>query len=135
MVAAMVIAALGATALQAQVKQGKTRPAKTSQLMKGIVKPNCGDAKKLSDAGPANDDEWADLALKAALLNEVSFSLMDDGRCPDGTWADSTTKMLREGSANLMKAADAKDAAAAKTAMGTILKSCKSCHDAHKKEH
>ena len=132
--AAVVVAlTLAAGALQAQVKQGKTRPAKTGQLMKGIVKPNCGDAKKLSDAGPASDDEWADLAVKAALLNEVSYSLMEDGRCPDGTWADATTKMLREGSAGLLKAAEAKDAAAAKAAMGNVLKSCKSCHDAHKK--
>ncbi|MCC7376448.1 MAG: cytochrome c [Verrucomicrobiales bacterium] len=132
--AAIAIAVLGATALHAQVKQGKTRPAKTGQLMKGIVKPNCGDAKKLLDAGPSKDEDWTDLSLKAALLNEVSFSLMDDGRCPDGVWADSTTKMLREGSANLLKAAEAKDAAAAKTALGTVMKSCKTCHDEHKKD-
>ena len=58
-----------------------------------------------------------------------------DGRCPDGAWADATTKLLREGSAGLLKAAEAKDAAAAKAAMGSVLKSCKSCHDAHKKDH
>ena len=134
--AAVVVAVtFGAGALHAQVKQGKTRPAKTGQLMKGIVKPNCGDAKKLSDAGPASDAEWSDLALKASLLNEVSYALMDDGRCPDGAWADATTKLLRERSASLLKAAEAKDAAAAKAAMGSVLKSCKSCHDAHKKDH
>ncbi len=133
-VAVVVALSLGAGALQAQVKQGKTRPAKTGQLMKGIVKPNCGDAKKLSDAGPTSAEEWADLGVKAALLNEVSYSLMEDGRCPDGAWAEAAGKLLRDGSAGLLKAVEAKDAAAAKAAMGSVLKSCKTCHEAHKKD-
>ncbi|MCC6883880.1 MAG: cytochrome c [Verrucomicrobiales bacterium] len=125
---------LGTGVIQAQVKQGKSRPAKTAQLMKGIVKPNCGDAKKLTDAGPASAEEWADLGVKAALLNEASYSLMEDGRCPDGTWAEAAGKLLRDGSAGVLKAVEAKDAAAAKAAMGGVLKSCKTCHDAHKKD-
>ena len=34
----------------AQKTKGKTRPALTKQLMKGLVFPNCGDLKKLLDA-------------------------------------------------------------------------------------
>ena len=59
---------------------------------------------------------------------------MDDGRCPDGVWADATTKALRQGSADLVKALQAKDHDAAKTAFGAMTKSCKACHDKHK-EH
>ena len=59
---------------------------------------------------------------------------MDDGRCPDAVWADATTKLLRAGSADLLKAIEAKDHAAAKAAFGSLTKSCKTCHDAHKKK-
>jgi cytochrome c556 len=57
---------------------------------------------------------------------------MDDGRCPDGVWAEATTKALREGSASLLKAIEAKDVAAAKAAFGATTKSCGGCHEKHK---
>jgi cytochrome c556 len=69
------------------------------------------------------------------MMNEGSYLLMDDGRCPDGTWADASTKMMRQGSEEILKAIEAKDLAAAKTAFGTMTKSCKACHDAHKEKH
>ncbi len=130
--AALTLAVAGV--LHAQVKQGKTRPAKTGHLMKGIVKPNCDALKKGLEAAPADDKTWASLAVNAGVLNESSYTLMDDGRCPDAVWADATTKMLRAGSADLIKAIEAKDHAAAKAAFGSLTKSCKTCHDAHKKK-
>lgn len=116
----------------AQVKQGKTRLLKTSQLMSGLVKPNCDALKKGIIDGSPSGDAWDELAAKAALLNEASFILMDDGRCPDGVWADATTKKLREGSGALVKALEAKDLAASKTAFKTMTESCKGCHEKHK---
>jgi cytochrome c556 len=113
----------------AQVKQGKARPAKTGALMKGIVKPHCTDLKKALDSTPATDEAWDAITTHAAILNEISYSLMEDGRCPDGVWADSTTKQLRAGSADLLKAAEAKDLAAAKKAFGSIGASCNKPHD------
>src|SRR5579862_412459 len=76
------LAALGLLAenAHAQKTKGKTRPALTKQLMKGIVAPNCGDLKKALDAETTN---WDDVALRAAVLNEAGHFLMDDGRCPD----------------------------------------------------
>lgn len=134
------LAAVAALALAtsfgiAQVKQGKARPAKTGALMKGIVKPHCGDLKKALDNPPSSDEAWDAIATHAAVLNEISYALMDDGRCPDGVWADSTTKQLRAGSADLLKATEAKDHAAAKKAFGTLAQSCKACHDKHKEKH
>lgn len=121
---------------QAQVKQGKTRALKTGQLMKLVVKPQCDALKKaLVDGAPASEEAWDSVAASAALLNETSFILMDDGRCPDGVWADATTKALREGSASVLKAAEAKDAAAAKAAFGAMTKSCGGCHEKHKPKH
>ncbi len=121
-------------AVNAQVKKGKTRPLTTEFLMEGVVKPNCDALKKGLDAGPADDKAWHKLTVSAALLNEASYTLMDDGRCPDGVWADAATKALRNGSADLLKALEAKDGAAAKSAFGAMTKACKACHDKHKEK-
>jgi cytochrome c556 len=116
----------------AQVKKGKTRPASTSALMKGLVKPHCDAVKKGVDAAAISDEGWQTLAVDAALLSEASYVLMDDGRCPDKVWADAASKTLREGTAALLKAIDAKDQPAAKKAFGDLTKSCKGCHETHK---
>lgn len=116
----------------AQVKKGKSRIMKTSQFMSGVVKPNCGAIKKGLEAGPADDDAWADIAMQAAILNEASYNLMEDGRCPDGTWAGAVNKKLREGSSQIVAAADAKDLEAAQAGFKLMTQSCKECHDAHK---
>jgi cytochrome c556 len=134
-IAAVAALTLGGIQLAtAQVKKGKTRALKTSQLMKGIVKPHCEAVKKGIDAGPADDKAWEELALHASLLNEASFTLMEDGRCPDGDWANAATKSLRTGSASLLSAIEMKDTAGAKAAFGAMTKSCKECHDKHKKK-
>jgi cytochrome c556 len=116
----------------AQVKQGKARPLTTSQLMKGMAKPSSTALKDGLAAAPADDKAWDQLAMHAALLNEVSFILMEDGRCPDAVWSDAATKSLREGSADLLKAIQARNAGDARAAFGSMMKSCKACHDKHK---
>jgi cytochrome c556 len=131
-IGAVSVCVLIGAAVNAQVKKGKTRPLQTAWLMKGVVKPNCDALKKGLDAKPANDEGWQALAMNAALLNEVSYQLMDDGRCPDGTWADAASKTLRPGSADLLAAIEKKDLDGAKAAFGSMTKSCKGCHDAHK---
>lgn len=118
----------------AQVKAGKTRLMKTEFLMEGLIKPHCTDLKKGLDAGPTTDEAWHALAVHAALLNESSYTLMDDGRCPDGVWSEAASKTLRNGSEAALKAIDAKDIDAAKKAFGELSKSCKACHEKHKKK-
>ncbi|MDP6796076.1 MAG: hypothetical protein QF721_05955 [Verrucomicrobiota bacterium] len=119
--------------MMAQVKQGKTRPLKTGQLMKGLVKPNCTQLKKGLDAGPDSDKAWAELAMNAALINEISYTLMADGRCPDGTWAKANDT-LRECSSAILKAVNSKNVEEAKKAFSAMVKACSTCHDAHKKK-
>lgn len=117
----------------AQIKKGKTRPATTKSLMGAAFGPSMGAfAMALKDAGPADDAAWSKLANQASLLNELGYSLMEDGRCPDGVWAEAT-KTLREGTAKLMEAAAAKNLADAKAAAGGLGAACASCHGAHKK--
>lgn len=126
------LAAVVREGAEAQVTKGKQRAAKTVFLMRGIVKPNCaGAGDLLKDKGPADDKAWETLACHASILNEMSYVVMDDGRCPDGTWAGAA-KSLREGSASLIGAAEKKDLAAAQEALKGVTGSCKTCHDAHK---
>jgi cytochrome c556 len=59
---------------------------------------------------------------------------MEDGRCPDGVWANAASKTLRQGSADALKAIEKRDVAAAKAAFGNLTGACKACHDKHKKK-
>lgn len=118
--------------IEAQVKKGKTRAATTKQLMAGLVKPQCAGLGEALKTAPADDQAWADLATKAALLNETGYGLMDDGRCPDGAWAGACKK-LREASAAVLAKVEAKDLDGAKEAFKGVTESCGECHKAHKK--
>ncbi len=110
-------------------KDGETRKAKTSQLMKGLVGSNCGALKKSLEA---EEPDWEAISLHAALLNEAGYLLMADKRCPDGEWAGGA-KTLQEQGAALVDAAEAKDIDAAKTAFGALTsQGCAKCHMAHK---
>jgi|UniRef100_A0A7C4QMG6 cytochrome c556 len=130
----LALAAVGwlSVASHAQVTKGKSRLALTKQLMAGLVRPNCaglGDALKQT---PADDKAWDELAIKAALLNEAGYLLMDDGRCPDAVWAGAA-KTLREASAEVLAKIEAKDQAGAQSAFANVTKACAECHKAHKK--
>ncbi len=126
-----IVSVLSAVA-SAQVKKGKTRVLTTKQMMSGLIKPNCAGIGEGLKAAPADDKAWDELATKAALLNESSFILMDDGRCPDAEWANAS-KALRDGSATVLTKIEAKDYAGAQEAFKVVTGSCAACHKAHKK--
>ncbi|MFO1022198.1 MAG: hypothetical protein U0903_16125 [Planctomycetales bacterium] len=123
---------VGSLGLEGQIKKGKSRPLQTKQLMQGLVFPNCGALGKGLKTPPTDDKGWDSLAMHAALLNEASYILMDDGRCPDKDWADAV-KQLREGSKEVLAAVEAKNAEKASAAMKTMTGSCGACHSKHKK--
>ena len=119
-------------ALQAKKLQGKTRPAPTRQLMKGILQLNAGSlGAALKDAGPADDKGWEAAQTAAVVLNEAGYMLMDDGRCPDAVWAGAA-KTLQEGSAAVMAALEKKDLEGSRAAAKTLMGACMACHKAHK---
>ena len=65
-------------------------------------------------------------------MNELSYTLMQDGRCPDKVWLDAATKALRGGTVELLAAIEKKDLKAANAAFGAATKSCAACHSKHK---
>ncbi len=120
------------SAVNAQKTKGKTRLAETKILMRCIMQPNCkGLADVLKDAGPADDKAWGQVVQYTSLLNEMSYLLMDDGRCPDGTWAGAA-KTLRECSAKVLEAAKGQKVADAQGAFTKLTGACAACHKAHK---
>lgn len=125
---------LAVGAVTAQVKKGKTRAMTTAQWMKGVMKPHCTSLKNGLEAGPSKDEAWEELAGHAALINEASYLLMEDGRCPDAIWAEAASKTLRDGSAAVLKAIEAKDAATAKAAFEKMTKGCAACHEKHREK-
>ena len=136
---ALVILILGLAGLfavqtaEAQKTKGKTRLALTKYLMRGINQANCAALGKELKEAPADDKAWEAVTQYASLLNEASYLLMDDGRCPDGTWAGAA-KTLREGSAKVLEAAKAQDAKEAQAAFKMVTGACAACHKAHKKK-
>ncbi len=129
---ALAVVSMMVVSANAQIKKGKSRVLTTKQLMSGLVKPNCAGIGEGLKTAPADDKAWDDLATKAALLNEASFTMMDDGRCPDADWANAA-KSLREASAAVLAKIEAKDAAGAQEAFKGVTGSCSACHKAHKK--
>lgn len=124
------VVGIGLQTVDAQIKKGKTRAATTKQLMKGVVAVNCGALKKAIEAEAV---DWDDVALKAAILNESGYGLMDDGRCPDGEWAKGS-KAMQSATVEVLAAAEKKDVDAAKAAFAKLTgEGCKTCHTAHKK--
>ncbi len=116
---------------EAQKTKGKTRPAETKYLMRGIQQPNCAALAGLLKEGPDSDKAWDKAVCHATVLNEMSYVLMEDGRCPDKDWLGAT-KTLRACSAKVIEAAKAKDLDAAKGAFKKLLGACATCHKAHK---
>ena len=105
----------------------------TKQLMGGLVGPNCSALAKGLKAGPADDKAWAALATNTALLNEASYILMADDRCPDGVWAGAATKALRVGSADLLEKIADHDLDGANAAFIAMTGACGTCHTKHRK--
>jgi cytochrome c556 len=131
--AALLTAVVAISQSSAQIKKGKTRPMTTKQLMAGLVGPDFhGIEAALKESGPADDKAWTNAATQAALLNEASYVMMADGRCPDATWAEAC-KTLQECSTVLLAKIEAKDVEGARGALSAMTKSCATCHGAFKK--
>jgi cytochrome c556 len=121
------------TQTSAQVKQGKTRPLTTKQLMAGLVKPQTTTlGESLKDPGPADAKGWEAAATHAALLNESGHAMMADGRCPDAAW-ENACKMLDEATRLVIAKVEARDVAGAREGLTMVTKSCAACHSVHKK--
>ena len=132
MIAMGLLAWLIGSAVDAQKTKGKTRPAETKVLMKGVIQPNCAAlGAVLKDKGPGDDKAWEKAAMHAVILNEMSYVVMDDGRCPDKEWAGAA-KTLRECSAKLTEAVRAKKLPEAQEAFKGLTNACATCHKAHK---
>jgi len=116
------------------VKKGKSRPLKTSTVMKSVIKPHCGILRKMLKGEIKSDDDWAAVIAEAEILSEASYILMSDGRCPDEVWSGAATQTLRYCSQVIISAAEEKNPVVVRAAFGKLTESCSVCHDAHREK-
>lgn len=114
-------------------KKGKSRPLTTAQLMSGLVKPQlvATQGHVADEKVPEGEDGWKSLTTSIALLNESSYTMMEDDRCPDKIWADACS-VLRKATESGLQAAAKQDAAGVRESIAGITASCKACHAEHK---
>lgn len=114
-------------------KKGKTRPLTTAQMMSGLVKPQLVSLQGhvADEKTPEGEDGWKALTTSIALLNESSYMMMEDDRCPDKKWADACD-ILRKGTESALQKAAQKDAAGVRESIAGITASCKACHSEYK---
>lgn len=125
-----VFAAIGLEAA-APLRPGKSRLASTRQIMTGFVHPNQLAIEKVAQKPLYDAKSWEMLGANAAMLNEASYILMEDGRCPDADWEKACQK-LRTGSAALLAKIEARDAAGVATEYKAMAEACVACHAAHR---
>ena len=117
---------------QAGADAKPARVAEVKHIMAGIHKVHCGPAVELTRGdGPKDDKGWAELETHAALMNESGHVLMQNNRCPGAEWAQACAT-LQAGAAAVVKAAKAKDLAAAAAAAKEMTSACKMCHKVYK---
>jgi hypothetical protein len=103
------------------------------QLMSIIQGPVSGAiGGMLKAGGPKDDKEWAQASKDAALLAEGGQLLLLGTRPKDQDVWVKNANALTESASAAMKAADAKDVEAWKTAATAINGSCRGCHTAHR---
>jgi hypothetical protein len=94
--------------------------------------PGCAAlANLLKEKGPATEKAWDQATQHAAILNEMSYVVMDDGRCPDKAWADAA-KTLRECSGKALAAVKEKKTEDAQAAFKALTGACQACHKVHR---
>jgi len=116
------------------VKKGKSRPLKTSTVMKTVIRPHCSALRKILKGDLNTKDDWAAVISEAEILSEASYILMSDGRCPDEVWSGAATQTLRYCAHVIIAAAEEKNQVVVRTAFGKLTESCSVCHDAHREK-
>ena len=133
MIALFAVASLGATHEARSQRPGEPRVAKIQHIMAGIQQPGMQRLQRgIRGSGPADDEGWGLIGLHSALMNEVSFMLMQNDRSKDAVWAKAAAD-LRAASAAVNAAAGKKDLATVREGVQAMGGACKSCHDVHRK--
>ncbi|MFO0817985.1 MAG: hypothetical protein U1A77_08590 [Pirellulales bacterium] len=130
-VVVVVVASAVAVVAMAQNDKKKSRLASTKQIMSGLVHPSHEAIEKMAKEMPVDAKAWDALATSAALLNEASYLLMEDGRCLDGDW-EKASQNLRTGSAAVLAKIQDKDRAGVDRELKAMTQACVACHAAHR---
>ena len=128
----LAIAILAVCGLAVGQEPSYTAHASGKDIMKTMIGPNNGALRGMAENGPQTDEDWAIARTAAAIMAEAGEILNMGGRYKEGVWADAASG-LASAAGGVVAAADAKDAAAFKTALGGIGQNCQSCHKVYRK--
>jgi hypothetical protein len=132
---AVVPAAAPAAPAKADAKSpiAQARVAQVRHIMSGINGPTLASlGAALKGEGPKEEKDWTEVIKSAALLNEVGFLLMENGRCPDEVWKNACAA-LRENTGRVAVAGGSKNLEEARTGFKGASAACGACHSVHKK--
>lgn len=127
----LAIAILAVCGLAIGQEPSYTAHARAQDIMKTMVGPNNGALRGMAENGPQTDEDWATARTAAAIMAEAGEILNMGGRSKEGVWADAATG-LAGAAGGVVAAADAKDVAAFKAALGGIGPNCQSCHKVYR---
>ncbi len=90
-------------------------------------------SEMMKAGGPQSDDDWKHAKARVSVLGESSQLLLMGTRVKDEPWTAGALKAIA-GAQEATAAADAKDAEAFRSAMGTLGSGCRTCHKVYKKK-
>jgi cytochrome c556 len=90
-------------------------------------------SEMMKTGGPQSDDDWKHAKARVSVLGESSQLLLMGARVKDEPWTAGALKAISGATAGVA-AADAKDAEAFRSAMGTLGSGCRTCHKVYKKK-
>jgi cytochrome c556 len=106
--------------------------ASVHDIMNAIEKPSMDAIVAIVKAGgPESDRDWRVVKRHASILVESTQLLLMGSRVKDEVWTKGADEVIAAAK-ETMKAADAKDADAFKTASGSLGGGCRTCHTAHR---
>ena len=106
--------------------------ASAHDIMELVQEPNMDRlAAMMKTGGPQSERDWKHAKAYASILAESSQLLLMAGRIKDDVWETGAIAVNNASKAS-MRAAEAKDLDAWRTANAAIGKGCRGCHKVHK---
>jgi len=103
-------------------------------IMEVVQGPSMNYVSEMMKAGgPQSDDDWKHAKARVAVLGEATQLMLMGARVKDEPWTSGAMKVI-DGAKEAVSAADAKDAEAFRSAMGTLGSGCRTCHKVYRKK-
>ena len=131
LLAAFAAVVVAASVVPSVIAQDKDKKMSIKEIMGAAHKGDDNLINKIKSAVKAGKWEDAQTAAKTLAENGTKLGKNTPKRGDKDSW-EMLTKKYAENTKAVADATEKKDADATKTAIGTVVGSCKECHDAHR---